>query len=313
MKIVLDLIAYVAVRSLAMIAQILTPDSAASLARFLAWVAADLVKVRRRVIEENLSVAFPEASAADRQRLTRRMWEHLFLLGYEILLTERKIHETNWREFVRLENHRDALRFILAGRPVVLVTGHFGNFEIGGYALALLGVPLCTVARPIDNPFLDRYLSRFRTASGQIVVAKIGATEKVDQLAREGKTVAFLADQAAGPKGCFVDFFGRKASTFKAVSLLSLAHEAPLVVCYALRVDRPFQFVLRVAGIFDPKQDRDPPHDVPSVTQWFTRLLEDGIRQKPEQYWWLHRRWKDWPPARELTRRSSVPLARHAA
>ena len=295
-RIVRDYVAYLAVRLVAAVAETLPPDMVLGLTKFLSWLAADVLRIRRSVLEENLAHAFPKEDRRFRHQLIRQMWQHLFLLGYEILLTSRKVHQTNWRKYVRLENHRGILRMILSGRSVILVTGHFGNFEIGGYVLGLLGVPPCSVARPIDNPFLDRFLTRFRTASGQMIIPKKGATEKVDRLVQEGKVVGFLADQSAGPKGCFVDFFGRKASTHKAVALLSLTQKVPLVVCYAVRGKRPFQFALKVAGVFEPTQDSSHLGDVTSLTQWYSTLLEEAIRQNPEQYWWIHRRWKDTPP-----------------
>ncbi|MCS7238583.1 MAG: lysophospholipid acyltransferase family protein [Thermoguttaceae bacterium] len=311
-KLCVDFVAYLGVRLVATVAEVLSAESVRALAKFLSWLAADVLKIRRRVIVENLGYAFPAVTAAERQQLVRKMWEHLFLLAYEILLTPRKIHETNWRKFVRLCKHEGPLLDILRGRPLVLVTGHFGNFEIGGYVLALLGVPLYSVARPIDNPFLDRFLTRLRTAGGQMLIPKLGATEAVDQVAKEGKTVAFLADQSAGPKGCFVDFFGRKASTFKAVALVSLVHQAPIVVCYARRRERVFQFDLEVLGVFDPLRDSHVSADVPSITQWFTTVLEEEIRQHPEQYWWLHRRWKEQPPLRRKEL-AELPSAKQAA
>lgn len=306
-KLLVDLMAYVGIRTVATVVEVLSPEAVQALARFLAWLATDLFKIRRRVVMENLAYAFPELPESQRQHLARKMWEHLFLLAYEILLTPRKVHQTNWRRFVRLCGHERPLAEILANRPVVLVTGHFGNFEIGGYVLALLGVPLCSVARPIDNRFIDKFLTRLRTAAGQVLIPKVGATEAVDQAVRESKTVAFLADQSAGPKGCFVDFFGRKASTFKAVALLSLVHQAPIVVCYARRRKKLLQFDLEVIGVFDPLGPHSIPTDVKSITQWYTSLLEAGIRQDPVQYWWLHRRWKDQPPSASC--KTSSPLA----
>ncbi len=297
-KLLVDYFAYLIIRSVAVVVEVLPSRHVRGIVRFLSWLSTDLLKIRRRVLEENLQIAFPEATTRERHKLIRDMWEHVFLLGYEILLTSRKIHETNWRHYVQLRGHHEVLRHILCGRPIILVTGHFGNFEIGGYVLSLLGLPLSSVARPIDNPFLDRFLSRLRSGAGQMLIPKVGATEAVDEAARQGKLIAFLADQSAGPKGCFVDFFGRKASTFKAVAILSLTHKAPVAVCYAIRRGGLFQFELRVVGLFDPARDLWPPHDVFSITQWYTRLLEEGIRSAPEQYWWIHRRWKEKPPHR---------------
>lgn len=313
LQLIVDYLAYVAVRMVAIMVEVLPPDQVRGVAQFLAWIAADVLKIRASVLTENLRLAFPEQSDLERKQLIRRMWEHVFLLGYEILLTARKVHETNWRDYVRLCGHEEPLRKLLEGRPLILVTGHFGNFEIGGYVVSLLGVPLCSIARPIDNPFLDRYLRRLRSGAGQILIPKHGASDAVDHAARQGKTIAVLADQSAGPKGCFVDFFGHKASTFKAVAVLCLLHQAPLAVCHARRTSELFRFNLRVTGFFDPRVDQFPKHDVTAITQWFTSLLEAAIREAPQQYWWLHRRWKEKPPQMAITSRSVNSSTKAAA
>ncbi len=303
---VTQLLIYLAVRSVICWAQAIAPETAQKFAPVLAWVAHSLLKVRRKVVEENLCIAYPQLGPQDREQLALKMWEHLALLGYEMLMLRRKIHHTNWRDHIRLVNHVPALRMLSEGRPVVFVTGHFGNFELGGYALGLLGVPTWTVARPIDNPYLDRFIQQLRAATGQRLIPKQGATEWVNRLAAAGEPLAFLADQSAGPKGCFVEFFGRKASTFKAIALLALTHQCPLAVCYAIRKPRILQFELCIAAVLDPKTISADWANVPTITQWFTTELEQAIRSCPEQYWWVHRRWKDAPP-RE--RKSSAKAA----
>jgi KDO2-lipid IV(A) lauroyltransferase len=108
-------------------------------------------------------------------------------------------------------------------------------------------------------------------------------------------TMAFLADQAAGSKDCWVDFFGRPASTYKAIALLSVQHDAPMAVCYARRLGRPMQFEMTTAAIADPRDTGEGTGSIHELTQWYTSRLEEGIRQSPEQYWWVHRRWKERP------------------
>jgi len=263
------------------------------MARWLARLFSDVLRVRSGVVDENLAHAFPELSAGDRRRLARQMWEHLFLLVLEVAHVPRKVHETNWRRFLRLRNTAPLIRHLISRRPVIVVTGHFGNFEVGGYALGILGFPTHSVARTLDNPYLDRFLARFRGATGQHLIPKNGGYEQILNVLGGGGTMAFLADQYGGEKGCWVEFFGRPASAYKAIALLALEHDAPLAVCYARRLDRPMQFEMVTHGLADP---RDTPGDVGSVhelTQWYTRGLEEGIREAPEQYWWLHRRWKD--------------------
>ena len=194
------------------------------------------------MVDENLRHAFPELSAADRWRLARRMWEHLFLLVLEVAHAPRKIHDTNWRKFVVLRDVVPLMRQFSSGRPAMVVTGHFGNFELGGFALGILGFPTYSVARPLDNVYIDRFLARFRGATGQHIIPKNGGYEQILAVLARGGTMAFLADQYAGEKGCWVEFFGRPASAYKGIALMALEHDAPMAVCSCRRLGRPLRF-----------------------------------------------------------------------
>jgi KDO2-lipid IV(A) lauroyltransferase len=259
----------------------------------LAWLFHDAIRLRGRVIDENLAHALPQLSAAARERLARRMWEHLFLLIWEVAHAPRKIHETNWRQFVRLNDVSPLLRAMISGRPVVIVTAHFGNFEIGGYGLGILGFPTYSVARPLDNRYLDRFLTRFRSATGQHLIDKHGGSAQIENVLAGGGTMAFLADQYGGEKGCWVEFFGRPASVHKAIALLALQYGTLVAVCTSPRADQPMRFEMNLEAIVDPCAAGSPLGSVAELTQWYTGQLEAAICRRPQQYWWLHRRWKD--------------------
>lgn len=297
-RVVLDYLVYLVVRLLICFAQAIRIETGQRLARGLAWVIGDLLGVRRGVVDENLRNALPGLSEDQRRQLARRMWEHLFLLALEVAHAPRKIHETNWRSYVKLNNVADLIRALLSDRPTVIVTAHFGNFEIGGFMLGLLGFPTFTVARNLDNPLLDRFVNRFRGATGQHIIAKNGGYDDILRVLASGGTMSFLADQYAGPKGCWVEFFGRPASAHKAIALLSLEHDAPTAVCGARRLERPMQFEMLVTGIADPRNAGAGVGTLRDLTQWYSHHMETMIRQAPDQYWWLHRRWKDPRPAK---------------
>lgn len=294
---VFDYFVYLIVRALILVVQAIPLSALASLAKGLARLFADVLHIRRRVAEENLKTAFPGMSPEAIADTIRRMWEHLFLMVFEIAHSSRVIHETNWRRFIRLNQVGPLVKLLLEDRPVILVTGHFGNFEIGGYILGMLGFPTHTVARTLDNRFLDRFLNRFRGATGQFIIPKNGGHRQIEETLERGGTMALLADQDAGRKGCFVPFFGRPASTFKALALLSLEYDAPLAVVYVKRLDRPMTFEMGMQALLDPRDicDRSPRAAVEYITRWYTSELEVIVRSAPEQYWWIHRRWKTQP------------------
>jgi len=318
-RLVVDFLVYLLVRVLICVVQAMRIETGVRLARALAWLFCDVLRVRGGVVDDNLAHAFPDMTPAERARLARRMWEHLFLLVLEVAHAPRKIHQTNWREYIVLRNEKELVRALLDDRPTLIVTAHLGNFEVGGYVLGILGFPTHTIARTLDNPFLDRFVNRFRAGTGQHIVPKNGGYKQIVEVLARGGTMTFLADQYAGSKGCWVEFFGRPASAHKAIALLALENNARVSVCASLRRGKPMQFELDNYAVIDPrrlegdrsdlprsgpkagtmlawslhKSDLSPLSTVPELTQWCTSRLEELIRRAADQYWWLHRRWKD--------------------
>lgn len=284
---------YLAVRVALCVVQAMPLESCRRAAFSLAWLFADVLRLRRQIIDENLRHAFPEAGAERRAKLARRMWRHLLLFVAELAHTPRKIHETNWRDYVTLRDSAAMVRLLLSDRPLLMVTAHFGNFELAGTIFALFGYTFYAVARPLDNPFLDEFLHRTRCRGRLRMLTKKGDYERIGEILAAGGNVGFLADQYAGSKGCWVEFFGRPASAHKAIALFALHHDAPVAVGCCRRVGGPLRYEMTVEGVADPRDAGAYVAGVRELTQWFTARLERGIRRAPEQYWWLHRRWKD--------------------
>jgi KDO2-lipid IV(A) lauroyltransferase len=297
----LDLIIYLAVRMVLAVIQAmpmaLCSRIASPLAHLCCWLG-----VRHAVIDDNLRHAFPELSAEERRSLELAQWRHILLMIFEIAHVDRTIRDTNWRTYADLQDHAPTVRRLLSTRPAVLVAGHFGNFEISARLVGMFGFPMFTVARPLDNLYLDRWVERFRTRFGQTVLPKQGSAQEADARLAAGGVLAVLADQSAGRKGCFVDFFGRPASTHKAIAVMALAHEAPLIVCCCRRTTGPMRFAVEFPGTADPRDGGAETNGVRELTAWYTKWLEWIIRRDPEQYWWVHRRWKDSRPVRDERR-----------
>ena len=291
---------YLAVRVAICIVQAIPLAACRRAAFSLAWLFADVLRLRRSIIDENLRLAFPEADEARRAKLARRMWRHLLLFVAEVAHTPRKIHATNWRDYVHFRDSAGMVRLLLADRPLLMVTAHFGNFELAGYIFALFGYTFHAVARPLDNPFLDEFIHRARCQGRLRILSKKGDYERIGEILAAGGNVSFLADQYAGSKGCWVDFFGREASAHKAIALFALHHDAPVAVGCCRRVGGPLHYEMTLEGVADPRLGNDHTAGVRELTQWFTARLEGGVRRAPEQYWWLHRRWKDNRQMRKL-------------
>lgn len=288
---------YLAVRIAVCVVQALRIETCQSLSRGISFLAQDVLRIRADIVDQNLRYAFPGWSARQRRQTARKMWEHLILLFCEMAHVPRKLHDTNWREHIHFsgDSRRQFVRLLLDPRPVTIVSGHFGNFEIGNYVLGMLGFPSFAIARPLDNPYLERFVKRFRRATGQQILPTHGSAQQIASILKDGHTLAMLGDQHAGWKGCFVDFFDRPASCHKAIAVFPLTSNGPLAVCYVKRGDRPMQFELGVAGVADPRVGGDHLAGIQELTQWYNHQLERLIRDAPDQYWWLHRRWKGHP------------------
>lgn len=295
MRQIIDRLAYLVVRIFVCILQATSLETCESICDGLAFLAADVLRIRGRVVDDNLRGAFPDWTAAQRRRVTRDMWRHLLLMVCEIAHTPRKIHQTNWRRYVNVEDRREIVGALLAPRPTVIVSGHFGNFELGSYLCALLGFPTFAIARRLDNPFLHDYVNRFRSRTGQYILPKDGSAKQVEKVLGSNGTLLLLGDQHAGPKGCWIDFLGRPASCHKALALFSLSSGGPMLVLRAQRAGRPMRFEIGLEGIADPQLGTPETANVKSLTAWYNRKLEEIIRRAPDQYWWLHRRWRDAP------------------
>lgn len=302
----LDFAVYVFVRVLIALVQAVPLSICERGAEVLATLAARVLRIRQQVVDENLRIAFPKLNGPERAATAWQMWRHLFLMCAEIAHTPRKVHRTNWREHSRIVDLETFVRTLLSGRPLVVISAHYGNFELGGYLMGLFGFPTYTVARELDNRYLDAFINRFRGRTGQYMLPKRGSGAEIKQVLDAGGILTLLGDQSAGKKGCWVNFFGRPASTHKAVSLFSLGSEAPTMVSYARRMGRPLAYEVGPQAIVDPRQPGFELRTVPLLAQWYTDQLENLIREAPEQYWWLHRRWKDQPTPRALKRSAAA-------
>jgi Kdo2-lipid IVA lauroyltransferase/acyltransferase len=297
---------YLAVRVALALIQAVSIETCHSVSRWLAWLAADVLRIRGRVVEENLRIAFPEMSDAERRAIARRMWQHLLLMVCEVAQIQRKIHETNWRKFVQVRGKREWILAVSKAGPKVCVTGHFGNFEALGHVSNFWGFRTYTVARTLDNPYLERLVTRFRQSMGQRLLPKTDSAGQADEVLQTGSILALLGDQHAGRKGCVVDFLGRPASCHKALALFALLNRAPLLVATCTRTRRPLHFSMQMDGILDPAENPPEFSSVEELTQWYNDVLTRRIREEPDQYWWLHDRWKEVPAAKRRKRKPAL-------
>jgi KDO2-lipid IV(A) lauroyltransferase len=294
---------------------------ATALGSTLGWMAGSGLRIRRGVIHENLRRAFPEAAPGWIRRVAAASFRHLGREGVSILRMDRLGREAvrARTELVGEAHLTDALE---AGKGVVLLTGHFGNWEIGGAALAARGVPLDVVARSQNNPLFDARLNAMRTGLGMRVVDRRGSTKTLLRSLREGRVVALVADQNVQSAGVFVPFFGIPAATARGSALLATRTGAALIFAAAVRLPGGrARYRVTLTPIEPPPPDASDPDLL--VLERYLGHLEAAIREHPAQYLWAHRRWKTRPahegardvgspPSKEPPSAGTVPDTRNS-
>ena len=293
-----DRLQYVGLRLVSMVLHCFPVGANVRTAAFLGTLMYLVDRKHRDRAMHNLRRSFPDMSEAERRRMARRSQQELVMLAVEVLFTTRLVRLDTWARYVELENFREVVELLTKrDQGLILLTGHYGNWEILGYVLATLGFETTSVARPLDNPYVNEWLLGVRERQGQRIIAKKGATDEVVQVLDQRGAVGFIADQNAGSKGIFVDFFGRKASTYKSIGLLAMQYEVPVVIGYARRTGKPFHFRVGVQDIIHPADWKAPDVADPLryITQRYTKAIEDMVRADPGQYLWVHRRWKTRP------------------
>lgn len=284
---------YLVVRWIICVVQIVPLEWCSTWAKWFAILANDIFKFRKKTTDKNLAAVFKDLSKSERELISRRMWEHLFLMACEIAQAPRTIHEATWREYVDIRDKKRMTEYFLDGRPLVMVSGHFGNFEIASYVAGVLGIPTHSIAKPIGNRYINKFIRRFRGSRGQYFLPYNESTHLVSEVLEANGILTLLGDQHAGSRGVWIDFFGREAACHKALALFTLTQKAPMLVVYARRKDKPMQFEVGCVDVAEPDELSDSQNSVRGLTQWYNDQLETIVREDPEQYWWLHKRWKE--------------------
>ena len=251
--------------------------------------------VRRRVVERQIAAAFPELRPEQVTELARRSYRHLGQSAIETALLPGLGQAGVLRLVSEVENWDLVERAHAAGRGIVIVAGHLGNWELAAAYIAARGVPLDVIVRKMGNPLFDRYLNQTREQLGVNVVYDAQAVRHTPRALREGRAVGFVADQGVrGLASTFVPFFGRPAKTPRGAAVFALRFAAPVIFVAALRKpDGSYLVGFEEIPVVDSGERE---RDVDAVVLRFTRVLEKWVRRAPEQYFWQHRRWRRQPP-----------------
>ena len=249
----------------------------------------------RKTAEINLRIAFPEWSEERRAEVIRKMIRNLGWMAAEFARLP-KYSKKNIEEIVVLDGHKNFLEGQRRGKGVLYLTGHIGAWELSSFAHAVYGFPLHYMARPLDNRRLDDLVNRYRCLSGNAPIFKNESARAMLKTLHEAGTIGILADQNTLPaEGAFVDFFGKTACTTTGLARVALHTDAAVVPGYAVWDEDIQKYRLRFEPAVELIRTGETERDVFANTQKFAKVIEGIIRKYPDQWVWVHARWKTRP------------------
>jgi Kdo2-lipid IVA lauroyltransferase/acyltransferase len=250
----------------------------------------------RRVGLRNLTLAFPDMPEAQRRKIIRGVFTSLGRQLAEICLFLTYTRQ-NVSDVVIYDGFENFDRAFARGKGVFFLTAHLGGWELSAFAHSLYGHPLSFLMRPLDNPYLDRMMRQYRTLHGNQTIDKDDPTRGLLRALKAGKVVGFLMDtNMTPPQGIFVDYFGIPACTASGLARIALRTDAAVVPGFTLWDPPLGKYKLRFDPALSLIRTGDLEADIAANTQLFTKVIEDYVRRYPDQWLWVHRRWKTRPP-----------------
>jgi len=266
------------------------------LAAFTAILIQWLVPRYRRVAHRNLRLAMPQLTAAERRRLVRGIYLNLGRMLAEFAHFPDYTRENVSRTvtYDGFENYAEAVG---RGRGVLFLTAHLSAWELGAFAHSIYGYPLSVVIRALDNPLINELVNRYRMLGGNRIIEKRDFLRGILEALKNNETVGILMDQNASPQeGVFVEFFGRPACTSAGMAKIALRTDAAVVPAFTIWDADRKRYRIRFDPPLELIRTGNNGADVTANTQLFTSVLEKYIRSYPDQWLWIHRRWKTRPP-----------------
>ena len=261
----------------------------------IASVAYVIARRQRKVGMDNLSMAMPELSEAERVRIVWEVFRNLGRLLIEFSHFPKLSRDTipDLVEYDGLEHYLKARR---RGKGVLCLTGHIGAWELCSFAHSVYGYPMKFLTRPIDNPLVDRLITHYRTCAGNEIIDRRDAARTILKALRSNEAVGLLIDQnTTRSEGVFADFFGVPAATTPGMATLALRTGAAVIPCYIRWDAGRGRHIAHVDPPLELIDTGDREADVVANTTMFNKILEDFVREFPEQWLWIHRRWKTRP------------------
>ncbi len=265
----------------------------------LAWMVYLLHSRLRQVGMRNLALVFPEKTKAERARILRGEFASLGRQLAEVCHFPQYTRE-NVDDVVVYDGFENYEQARARGKGVLLFAGHFGGWEISSFVLSLHGHWMHVLMRGMDNEYLGRLILHYRTMHGNKAVDKDESVRSLLSAMKAGETVGMLIDtNMTPPQGIFVDFFGIPACTAGGLARIALRTDAAVVPTFTIWDEKLKKYRLRFDPAVELVRTGDLEADIKTNTQNFTKVIEDYVRQYPEQWLWVHRRWKTRPPGEQ--------------
>jgi KDO2-lipid IV(A) lauroyltransferase len=248
----------------------------------------------RTVAEKNLRNAYgDELSEPQIHEIIRQSYLHLASVGIDFIKLPRIINSNNWQNHFEFEGLENAQKALEEGKGALCVTGHVGNWEVLGCAMAYVyNHSVHSIAKHMENPYMDKFFTQLREKNGQKIIFTENAAREILRVLKNNQLLGILVDQHVRGNSILVDFFGQKASTTRSVATLSLKTGAPVIMFFARRLEGGYKFKITVSEPLQVEKTGDMEKDIFNLTQRCTNLVESKIRERPHEWLWIHRRWK---------------------
>jgi KDO2-lipid IV(A) lauroyltransferase len=271
--------------------RLLPRDAALVFGAWLGVAVSFVIRKRHRLILENLAHAFPEKTEAERKRIAMGVWRNLGRTAVEFIRLG-ELDRTELDRSVIWEGTAPLERAMKEKTGAILLTAHFSNWEALGLLFQARFGHFMAIARPMKNPYVDKWVQAKRTFGGMTIIFHREAVKASLKWLKSKNMIGILVDQNLYKGGVFVDFFGRPAATTTLPALLHIRTEAPVFLVYTLREGKTFRAVVEPIQFPEVKNEADRPLVYTTV---ISNRLEALIRKYPENWFWIHNRWKRKP------------------
>ena len=276
---------YVSIKLLSAVFTIMPLRLVYLISRMLCIFTYHVIRIRRDVTMENLRNSLGEEfSKKELEKIACKAYVNIGITFMEMLIVHR--FKEHILEMVDMSDSYILKHNMDRGHGVIVVSCHFGSWELIGAAISASGIPMTVVVKKLSNPYIDNIIYQLRTGFGNNIINYGASVKHIVRALRNNEVIGLISDQDAGREGIFIDFFGRKASTPRGAALLALKYKAPIVVAMTVRTGNgKYKSIFKELTVYENDT-------IETVTRRYTAVMEDIIRQYPEQYFWMHRRWK---------------------